>query len=83
MKPSKCHFAHREVKYLGYIVSKQGIKPDADKVKAVANYPVPKNVKELKQFLDLSNYYRRFIQNYAQIAEPLHKMLRKSKHPFQ
>ena len=83
MKPSKCHFAHREVKYLGHIVSEHGIKPDADKVKVVTDYSVSKSVKELKQFLGLSNYYRRFIQNYAQIAEPLHKMLRKTKHPFQ
>ena len=83
LKPTRCHFAHKEVRYLGHIVSEQGIKPDADKLKAVSNYPAPKNSKELKQFLGLSNYYRRFIQNYAQIAEPLHRMLRKSKHPFQ
>ena len=56
-----------------------GIRPDEDKIKAVSNYPGPGNVKELKQFLDLSNYYRRFIKNYAHIAEPLHKSLRKSR----
>ena len=58
---------------------------DEDKIKAVLNYPVPRNIKkELKRFLGLSNYYRRFIKNYAQVAEPsLHKIQRKSKQPFQ
>jgi len=70
LKPTKCHFACKEVKYLGHIVSEKGIKPDANKVKAVSDYPIPKNVKELKQFLGLSNYYRRFIKNYVHIAEP-------------
>ena len=83
LKPSKCHFAHDEVRYLGHVVSKVGIRPDEDKVKAVFNYPIPRNIKELKQFLGLSNYYRRFIKNYAQVAEPLHKIQRKSKQPFQ
>lgn len=83
LKPTKCHFACREVKYLGHIVSEKGIKPDPSKVKAVSEYPIPKNVKELKQFLGLSNYYRRFIKNYAHIAEPLHRMQQKDKCPFQ
>ena len=83
LKPSKCHLAHKQVQYLGHIVSKEGIKPDDDKISAVVEYPVPRNAKELKQFLGLSNYYRRFIENYALIAEPLHKSLRKSKQPFQ
>ena len=50
LKPTKCHFAHREVKYLG---SELGIKPDP---KAVSDYPVPKNITELRQFLGLRNY---------------------------
>ena len=82
LKPSKCCFAYNEVWYLGHVVSKAGIRPDNDKIKAVSNYPVPKNVKEVKQFLGLSNYYRRFVKDYAQIAEPLHKIQRKSKQPF-
>ena len=79
LKPSKCHFALREVRYLGHVVSQAGIKPDDDKVKAVSTYPVPKTTKELKQFLGLTNYYRRFIKDYAHIAEPLHKVQGKSK----
>ena len=83
LKPSKCHLALKQVRYLGHIVSKDGITPDNDKISAVIGYPVPSNAKQLKQFLGLSNYYRRFIRNYALIAEPLHKILRKSKQPFQ
>ena len=56
LKPTKCLFAHREVKYLRHIVSEQGIKPDPDKLKAVSDYLVPKNITELRQFLGLSNY---------------------------
>ena len=59
LKPSKCHFALREVRYLGHVVSQAGIKPDNDKIKAVSTYPVPRSIKELKQFLGLTNYYRR------------------------
>ena len=83
LKPSKCHLAHKQVRYLGHIISKEGIKPDDDKISAVVEYPVPRNAKELKQFLGLSYNYRRFIENYALIAEPLHKIQRKSKQPFQ
>ena len=83
LKPSKCYFALREVRYLGHVVSQAGIKPDDDKVKAVSTYPVPRTIKELKQFLGLTNYYRRFIKDYAHIAEPLHKIQGKSKKSLQ
>ena len=83
LKPSKCHFALKEVCYLGHVVSQAGIRPDNDKVKTVSTYPVPRTTKELKQFLGLTNYYRRFIKNYAHIAEPLHKVQGKSKQPLQ
>ena len=77
LKLSKCHFVQKEVKYLGHIVSEKGIAPDPSKIEAVSSYPPPQTPKELKQFLGLSNYYRRFIPNYAHIAEPLNKLLRK------
>ena len=77
LRPSKCHFAQREVNYLGHIVSATGVKPDPCKTEAVSSYPVPKNAKELRQFLGLANYYRRFIANDARIAGPLHKLLTK------
>ena len=83
LKPCKCHFALKEVRYLGHVVSRAGIRPDDDKVKVVSEYPVPRNNKELKQFLGLTNYYRRFIKDYAHIAEPLHKVQQKSKQSLQ
>ena len=77
LKASKCHFSKREVNYFGHIVSAKGICPDSAKVEAVSLYTIPKDVKELRQFLGLANYYRRFVANYSKIAEPLHKVLRK------
>ena len=82
LKLSKCHFAQREIKYLGHIVSEKGIAPDPSKVEAVSSYPPPQNPKELKRFLGLSNYYRRFISNYANIAEPLNKLVNKDQRKF-
>ena len=57
-------------------MSAAGVKPNQRKVNAVSEYPVPTSVKELKQFLGLTNYYRKFIYNYAHTAEPLTKLLR-------
>ena len=65
-----------QVTYLGHIISAQGVSPDPSKLQAVADYPSPTDAKQLKKFLGLSNNYRRFIQHYAAIAEPLHKILR-------
>ena len=82
LKLSKCTFASTTVHYLGHVVSATGVKPDPRKVEAVSQYPVPTNIKELKQFLGLTNYYRKFIHNYAYIAEPLNKLLRGHKKQF-
>jgi len=82
LRPEKCHFAKTHVTYLGHIISRKGISPDRAKLTAVANYPAPQNNKEVKQFIGLSNYYRRFIPSYAAIAEPLHRLLCKSSKAF-
>ena len=79
MKVEKCPFAQRQVKYLGYVVFAAGNQPDHTKTVVVSKYPVPRNVKELRQFLGLSNYYHRLIANNSKVAEPLHKLLAKSK----
>ena len=77
VKLSKCAFARKSVKFLGHIVSKQGIKPDPNNVKAVKDSKVPTKVKELQSFLCLANYYRKFVKDFAQIAKPLTTLLKK------
>ena len=77
MHPGKCKFAVREIKYLGHIVSKQGIKVDPGKFSAIETYPVPKSVKNVRAFVGMAQYYRRYIKDFAKIALPLNKLLRK------
>ena len=77
LKPSKCKFACPQVKYLGHVVSPEGIAPDDDKISAVRDFPRPHNVKTVRSSLGLANYYRRFIKDFAKIASPLNKLLRK------
>ena len=80
-KVSKCEFFKSSVHYLGHVVSEQGLSPDPAKVQAVANWKVPMNVSEVRSFLGLAGYYRRFIKNFARIAAPLTNLTRKN-HPF-
>lgn len=80
LKINKCHFCQKEMKYLGHVITRTGIKPDPDLIKAVTNFPQPTKIRELQSFLGLTGYYRRFIKNYAKIAEPLLKQLRNSSH---
>ena len=82
LKLKKCQFAQSAVTYLGHIISDKGIEPDKTKLEAVTNYPTPSSSKEVKQFIGLANYYRRFIPGYASIAEPLHQLLRKNSKGF-
>ena len=70
-KPTKCVFGTREVTFLGHRISGQTIAPDPQKLKTVSEWPVPKSVKEIRQFLGFSNYFRRFIKDYSDISAPL------------
>ena len=72
LKPSKFHFICQEVEYLGHILSPTGLRPNLSRLSAVSDYPRPKSVKEVCQFLGLTSYYRRFIKGFARIAHPLH-----------
>lgn len=72
----KCEFLKREVEFLGFLISDSGIKTNPERIKAVKNFPVPKTLKDLRSFLGLSNFYRRFIRDYAKIAKPLTLLLR-------
>eukprot|EP00731_Ephydatia_muelleri_P020689 Em0013g416a len=77
LKTEKCKFVQKAVKYLGHVVSAEGICPDPAKTEVVVSYPVPTSAKEVKQFMGLCNYYRRFVKDYSKIAAPLFKLLSK------
>jgi hypothetical protein len=76
MKGVKCTFGKTRVNYLGFIVDGHGYRPDPGKVVAVKDFPTPKSAVQLRTFLGLASYYRRFIANFSKIAKPLQDMLR-------
>ena len=76
-KPSKCQFGRKTMDYLGHVVSTEGIAPQENKVKAVREFPVPKNPTVVRSFVNLAGYYRRFIPKFSSIAKPLFDLLRK------
>ena len=76
-KLSKCDFWLKEVSFLGYIVSVEGIRVDPTKIEAVVNWKPPRNVTEVRNFLGLAGYYRRFVRGFSIIASLLTKLLRK------
>ena len=75
LKPSKCDFFKKEIKYLGHVVSEQGVSTDPDKIKAVTEWPQPTTVTEVRSFFGFVSYYRRFIPNFSKVAKPLNKLL--------
>uniref|UniRef100_A0A1B6E8Y4 RNA-directed DNA polymerase n=1 Tax=Clastoptera arizonana TaxID=38151 RepID=A0A1B6E8Y4_9HEMI len=73
----KTEFLRKEVAYLGHIVTQDGVKPNPDKIKVIKNYPIPKTTKQIKGFLGLLGYYRKFIKNFAKITKPFTNCLKK------
>jgi hypothetical protein len=75
--PSKCAFGVQEVEYLGHLVSHESVKVDPNKIKAMREWPIPKNLKKLRGFLGLTRYYHKFVKNYGQTAAPPIALLNK------
>ncbi|KAK2578984.1 hypothetical protein KPH14_012805 [Odynerus spinipes] len=75
----KCQFMARELKFLGHIISTEGIKQDPEKLAAIRDFPAPKNLKQLRGFLGLINYYSKFTEKHAELTLPLLELLKKEK----
>jgi deoxyuridine 5'-triphosphate nucleotidohydrolase len=80
-KLKKCEFGKRELTFLGFRTGKDGLRADPDKVNKITTCPAPKNVAEVRAFLGLASYYRRFVANFAKITEPIRRLLKKEE-PF-
>lgn len=81
LNPKKCHFFKEEILFLGYIVTRDSIKPNPKTIEKMKNFPLllPKTMKEVRSFLGLASYYRRFVHNFVRIARPLHDQLQATK----
>ena len=79
LKPSKCFLMARETEYLGHKVCSSGVLPGARKIEAIRHWPAPRSIDEIRSFLGLTGYYRRFVKNYAEVAHPLVALLKKGK----
>jgi len=77
LKPEKCSLMQKSVSFLGHVVSGEGIATDPKKIETVMEWPVPVSVKDVRSFLGLTGYYRRFVKGYASIAAPLHALTKK------
>ena len=77
LKPSKCALFKKKVEYLGHIVSEKGIRQTQSKIEAIAHWAEPTNLHDLRSFLGITSYYRAFIPNYSEKAEPLTRLLKK------
>ena len=78
LKLQKCSFFKKHIQYLGHLISDEGIQPLPEKLESIAKMPVPQNAKQVKQFLGLVGYYRKFVPCFSDIARPLTQFTRKN-----
>ena len=83
LNPVKFHFAIEKINYLGHIITPSGISTDSTKIRAVSDFPTPTNHTQLRSFLGMCCYYRKFVKGYAAIASPLNNKLKKSETKFE
>lgn len=79
LKPDKCSFFRPETLYLGHVVSAEGVRCDPEKIEAIRKWHRPRTTRQVRSFLGMTNYYRKFIKNYADLSHPLYALLKKSK----
>ena len=77
LSPKKCSFLQKKVKYIGHIVSSEGIETDPDKIEKIVNWPTPSSPEKVRSFLGFCGYYRRFCKNFSQVAKPLTELMPK------
>ena len=76
-KRSKCEFLKSEISFLGHVINEHGVTMEKSKVDAVTNWPVPKDISDVRAFLGLAGYYRKFVNNFSKISAPLSELLKK------
>jgi len=75
----KCEFFKDHIQYLGHVISKDGISVDPDKIKAIINWHVPKDVPEVRYFMGITGYYRKFIEGFSRITNPITSLQKKGR----
>jgi hypothetical protein len=77
LNPSKCCFAAESIVFLGHVVNKEGTKPNLGKIDAVLRFPEPMTITNVRSFLGLTGYYRKYIRGYSRMASPLFELIKK------
>jgi hypothetical protein len=77
LNPGKCCFAAESIIFIGHVVSKEGMKPDPEKIEAVVRFPLPTTITNVRSFLGLTGYYRKYVRGYSRLAGPLFELTKK------
>ncbi|EXX59485.1 gag-pol fusion protein [Rhizophagus irregularis DAOM 197198w] len=78
LSPEKCFFFKEELPFLGHVVSRKGIHTDPEKLRTINEFPIPKDLTQLRGFIALASYYQKFVKNFSSIVEPLNRLLKKN-----